>query len=177
MRANIRIILANDYRIKDTFGWDGFAQRIAILKNPSWRQENDKEAYWQDGDDAELRYLMETYYTIDNRQKLEDETLNTANRKSFHRVREYLAGISWDGKERLETLFVDYLGAEDTPYVRAVTRKILIAAVGRVMKPGIKFDNMVVLEGRQGIGKSYILKKLGKQWFSDSLTTVSGKEA
>ena len=120
---------------------------------------------------------METYYTIDNRQKLEDETLNTANRKSFHRVREYLNSVVWDGKERLETLFVDYLGAEDTPYVRTVTRKILIAAVGRVMKPGIKFDNMVVLEGRQGIGKSYILKKLGKQWFSDSLTTVSGKEA
>jgi len=176
-RANIRIILANDYRIKGTFGWDGFAQRIAILKNPSWRAEDDKEIYWQDGDDSELRYLMETYYGIDSRQKLEDETLNTANRNGFHRVREYLEGIVWDGNKRIDTLFIDYLGAEDTPYVRTVTRKMLIAAVGRVMKPGIKFDNMLVLEGRQGIGKSYILKKLGGKWFSDSLTTVTGKEA
>lgn len=177
-RANIRIILNNDPRIKDTFGWDAFAQRIAVLKSLPWQQEQDREnIYWQDVDDSELRYLMETYYEIDSKQKLEDETLNTANRHSFHRVREYLRGLEWDGEKRMDSLFIDYLGAEDTEYTRTVTRKMLIAGVGRVMKPGLKFDNMVVLEGPQGIGKSYILKKLGKQWFSDSLDSVQGKEA
>lgn len=176
-RANIRMILSNDPRIKRTFGWDGFSQRIALLKRPPWRSETDKDPYWNDGDDSELRYLLETYYEIDSRQKIEDETLNAANHNSFHRVREYLHSLKWDGVKRMDTLFVDFLGAEDSEYTRTVTRKMLIAAVGRIEQPGLKFDNMVVLEGKQGIGKSYILKKLGRQWFSDSLTTVQGKEA
>ena len=175
-RANIRIILDNDLRIKDTFGWDAFSQRIAILKPPSWREENG-EKYWSDGDDSELRYLFETYYEIDAKQKIEDETLNCANRHSFHKVREYLNNLKWDGEKRMETLFIDYLGAEDTPFTRAATRKMLIAAVKRVYEPGCKFDNMVVLEGPQGIGKSYILKLLGKRWFNDSVNTVIGKDA
>lgn len=176
-RANIRIILNNDSHIRDTFGWDEFAQRIAILKPPSWRQEDNRNVYWGDADDSELRYPLETLYGIDSRQKIEDETLNTAMRHSFHDVRKYLHGLTWDGTPRMDTLFIDYLGADDTPYTRTVTRKMLIAAVGRVEHPGLKFDNMVVLEGPQGIGKSYIFKKLGKTWFSDSLTTVQGKDA
>lgn len=77
----------------------------------------------------------------------------------------------------LRYIFIDYLGADDSEYVRTVTRKTLIAAVGRVMQPGLKFDNMLVLEGRQGLGKSELLSKLGKGWFSDSLNEMQGKEA
>ena len=176
-RANIRIILNNDLRVKDTFGWDGFAQRIAILKPPAWRTDADIEKFWADSDDSELRYLMETIYGIESKQKIEDEVLNCAMRHMFHEVREYLSGLKWDGKKRMDTLFIDCLGAEDTPFSRAATRKMLIAGVGRVMSPGLKFDNMVVLEGPQGIGKSYLLKKLGKKWFSDTLDSIGSKES
>ena len=176
-RANIRVILKNDPRIKTSFAWDAFSMRIAITRRPPWRADDEESMYWEDADDSELRYLMETYYGIDNKQKLEDETLSNAKRNAFHKVREYLHALKWDGKPRIETLFIDYLGAGDTEYVRTVTRKMLVAAIGRVMKPGIKFDNMVVLVGQQGLGKSLILKRLGKSWFSDSLDTVQGKEA
>ena len=100
-RANIRIILNNDSHIKGTFGWDDFAQRIAILKPPSWRQEDNVKPYWGDADDSELRYLLETLYGIDSRQKIEDETLNAAMRHSFHDVRNYLHGLTWDGTSRM----------------------------------------------------------------------------
>lgn len=176
-RANIRLILDNDKRFKGVFGWDGFSQRIAILQPPSWRAENSVDMYWTDGDDAQTRYIMETYYSIDARQKIEDEVLNCAMRHTFHKVRDYLESLKWDGTKRIDTLFIDYLGAEDTPFVRAATRKMLIAAAGRIMHPGLKFDNMVVLEGPQGIGKSYLLRKLGREWFSDSLDSIGGKEA
>ena len=176
-RQNIRIILDHDKRVAGTFGWDAFSQRIAITKKPAWRTDDDRDPYWNDSDDSNLRYFFETYYGLDSKQKIEDETQNAAMRNSFHRVREYLHSLKWDGQPRMERMFVDYLGAEDTQYTRTVTRKMLIAAVGRIEKPGLKFDNMVVLEGPQGLGKSYILKKLGKEWFNDSLTTVQGKEA
>lgn len=176
-RYNIRIILENDSRLKETFAYDAFSQKIAILKKPKWRSDVDEDKYWTDGDDSELRYLFETVYSIDNKQKIEDELLNVANRNAFHKVREYLNSLKWDGVKRIDTVFIDYLGAKDTQYTRRATRKMCIAAVGRIIQPGLKFDNMVVLQGAQGLGKSYLLKKLGKQWFSDSLSGLQGKEA
>lgn len=100
-----------------------------------------------------------------------------ADKQSFHPVKAYLEGLMWDGTPRLDTLFIDYLGAEDTPYTRAVSRKAFVAAVARIMAPGCKFDCMVVLAGKQGRFKSTILSIMGGAWFSDSLRTFEGKEA
>ena len=91
--------------------------------------------------------------------------------RAFHPILDYLRGLEpWDGTPRVETLLVDYLGAPDTAYVRAVTRKILCAAVRRLFEPGCKFDNILVISGPQGVGKSTLLSRLGMSWFSDSLT-------
>lgn len=75
----------------------------------------------------------------------------------------------WDKIPRVETLLIDYLGAEDNDYVRAVTRKALCAAYMRVYQPGVKFDYLIVLNGEQGIGKSTFIARLGGEWYSDSL--------
>ena len=73
-------------------------------------------------------------------------------------------------------MLIDYLGAKDTPYVRAVTRKTLVAAVARIYQPGIKFDSILVLNGPQGIGKSTLFARLGKEWYSDSLSISDMKD-
>ena len=97
--------------------------------------------------------------------------------RSFHPIREYLEGLpEWDGIPRLEELLIDYLGAEDSPYTRAITKKTFTAAVARVMNPGCKFDCMLVLCGPQGIGKSTIFQKLGGKWFTDSLSMNDMKD-
>ncbi len=91
--------------------------------------------------------------------------------RSYHPIREYLTSLpEWDGRVRAETLLIDYLGAEDNAYTRAVTRKTLCGAVARVQQPGIKFDHILVLNGNQGIGKSTLIAKLGGDWYSDSLS-------
>jgi Virulence-associated protein E len=72
----------------------------------------------------------------------------------FDPVVDYLAGLEWDGRARLDRWLVVYLGAEDTQLNRAFGRKTLVAAVRRARKPGCKFDFMLVLEGPQGAGKS-----------------------
>ena len=74
-------------------------------------------------------------------------------------------------------MLIDYMGAEDTPYTRAVTRKSFTAAVARVMTPGVKYDTMLVLVGGQGRYKSTLLAKMGGDWFSDSLRTFGDKDA
>ncbi|MCC6230041.1 MAG: hypothetical protein IT432_12555 [Phycisphaerales bacterium] len=90
-----------------------------------------------------------------------------------HPVRSYLDDVSgtWDGTPRVETWLIDHAGAPDTPYVRAVSRLSLVAAVRRILQPGCKFDEMPILEGPQGGGKSSLLRVLcpDESWFTDDL--------
>jgi hypothetical protein len=96
-------------------------------------------------------------------------TKSAARRKAFHPVRDYLAGLQWDGIERVGEWLSTYAGAADTPYIQAIGRIMLIAAVRRVRQPGCKFDEVVVLESPEGKGKSTAIKILaGEQWFSDN---------
>lgn len=126
---------------------------------------------WSDADLASLTAYLDRVYHIFSPSKLKNALLTITAERSFHPIKEYLEGLpAWDGKKRLETLLIDYLGAEDSSYVRAVTRKTLVAAVARVYEPGIKFDTVLVLSGPQGIGKSMFFAKIGGVWFSDSLT-------
>ncbi|WP_369473340.1 VapE domain-containing protein [Secundilactobacillus kimchicus] len=116
-------------------------------------------------------------YKIVNKGKVDDAFILEAEQNRYHPVREYLDGLVWDGVKRVETLLVDYLGAENTEYVRTVTRKFLAAAVARVERPGVKFDYMLVTSGPQGIGKTSLPQILAGKWFSNSLEGVSGKDA
>lgn len=148
-------------------------------KMPWDSKESDKpERTWRESDDAGVCWYMEKYFKIHGDNKVRNALLVYKDRHAFNRVVEYLNEIpKWDGIERLDTMFIDYLGAEDTEYTRAVTRKCWAAAVARALNPGTKFDNMVVITGAQGIGKSTLIKTMGDPWFSDSLKTFEGKEA
>lgn len=174
-RANYILILENDPAFKGTFGMDEFSRRITIKKKTDWHYDKTSR-YLTDDDGCAIREIIESYYGIDSRVRFDDAITVAANHNRFHTVKDWLNGLKWDGVKRMDNLFIDYLGAENNEYVKAVTRKMLIAAVARVYKPGIKYDSMVVLEGPQGLGKSYILKKLGGAWFSDSLSAIQGKE-
>lgn len=95
-----------------------------------------------------------------------------ADDRHFHPVRDYLDSLpEWDGVKRVEDLFIRYLHADDTEYVRTVTRKTFAAAVARIYVPGIKFDCVPVLDGDQGIGKSTIIKDLvTPDYYSETLS-------
>lgn len=174
---NVVLILKNDPFLRNRIALNTFEQREVALKDLPWRKVVKAPDYLTDVDDAGLRHYMEKMYGISAGSKVQDGlSLNMIN-NSFHPIRDYLDPLVWDGKERVDTLFIDYLGAEDLPYTREVTRKALTAAVARIYVPGIKFDHMLTLIGEQGIGKSTILDKIGGSWFTDSFGTIQGKEA
>lgn len=120
---------------------------------------------------------METFYGLTGKEKLDNGLLIVSSQNQINEVEDYLESLKWDGKKRVDTLLSDYLGAEDNTYTRAVIRKSLCAAVARAVTGGVKYDYMPIFTGPQGIGKSTFLAILGKQWFSDSLTSFEGKEA
>lgn len=174
--TNVNMIMANDPWLKGAFRYNAFENRRYIFQNVPWRRIKEPEPF-KDVDTSGLRNYLETVYGITGSAKIVDCLALEFERYSFHPVRDYFKSLEWDGKERIETLMIDYFGAEDNIYVRQSIRKMLVAGVGRIMKPGIKFDLMMVLVGGQGIGKSTFLRTLSNGWFSDSLISVHGNAA
>lgn len=173
---NIWIILENDPRLKGRFALNEFAGRGEVLGALPWA-EGAQRRLWGDNDNAGLYWYLEKVYGITGRANVDGALSLHSERHAFNEVSAYLQGLHWDGQERLDTLFIDFLGAEDNEYTRAVTRKAFTAAVARAMKPGCKYDNMTILSGRQGLGKSTLLDKMSRGWFNDSIRTFEGKEA
>lgn len=173
---NVWLILEHDSNLKDKFALNKFAGRGEVQGPLPWDQTGERRL-WGDNDNAGLYWYLEKYYQITSNGKVDGALSLHSNAHSFNDVTAYLEGLNWDEEPRLDTLFIDYLGAEDTPLIRAVTRKAFVAAVARAMRPGAKFDNMTILSGPQGIGKSTLLYKMSRGWFNDSLSTFAGKEA
>jgi hypothetical protein len=112
-----------------------------------------------------------TFHFLPGRELFRDVTSDIARRNRFHPVRDYLKSLAWDQEPRIERWLIDYAGAPDTPYVRAVSRIVLIAACRRIRKPGAKYDEMLILESPQGTDKSSGLRALAanEDWFTDDL--------
>lgn len=173
---NAVLVLENDPFLKGRIVTDEFAGCGLVLGALPWNRCNEKRR-WEDVDYAGFYNYMELFYEITGREKLDNALLLVSSKQKINAVKEYLLGLKWDGVKRVDTLLQDYLGAADTAYTRAVMRKSLCAAVSRAITGSTKYDNMPIITGPQGIGKSTFLRILGKDWFSDSLTTFEGKDA
>lgn len=174
--SNLNLIIQNDQFLKGSFRHNTFDNRRYIVKSLPWRKIDGAEPL-RDVDYAGVRNYIECVYGIVSNTKVDDALSLEFEKKKFHPVTEYIESLEWDGVKRVDTLLIDYFGAEDNVYTRAAIRKMLCAAVARVFFPGVKFDTALILVGPQETYKSTFIKKLGKEWFSDTFTTVQGKES
>lgn len=173
---NVRTIMQKDPKLKE-IRFNQMADNLEICGEIPW---NHPGGFWRDADDAQLENYLDVHYAEFSKAKILSAVTKVTDDRSYHPVREYLDSLeSWDGVKRVDTLLIDYLGAEDSAYTRAVTRKTLCAAIARVKNPGCKFDYVLTLIGPQGIGKSTLIGKLGQKWYSDSLnlTDIRDKTA
>ena len=164
---NARLILQNDSHLKNIV-FNQLADGLEIRGEVPWQHPS---KFWRDADDAQLICYVDDHYGTLSQRNYDIAVTKVADDRSYHPIRQYFEALPpWDGVKRVDTLFIDYLGAEDNEYTRAVCRKTLCAAYMRIYDPGIKFDSLPVFNGAQGIGKSTLISKLGMEWFSDSLT-------
>lgn len=176
---NALIILENDIGLKEKLVFDRFSNRFLIKEAMPWgRPEEKYPKLWNDSDDAELRgYFENMYEGFKGAGAINDALAILKNRKSINVAKQYFESLVWDGKARIDSLIIDYLGAEDNEYTRQVTRKALTAVVARaITEMPVKFDNMVILTGKQGIGKSTLLNKLAGDWFTDNIVDFNSKD-
>ena len=164
---NIRLIMENDPNLKGIV-FNQLADGMEIKGEVPWKHP---AKYWRDADDAQLISYVDDHYGTFSQRNYDIAVTKVADDRSYHPIRQYFEALPpWDEVKRVDTLFIDYLGAEDNEYIRAVSRKTLCAAYMRIYNPGIKFDFIPVLNGGQGLGKSTFISNLGMEWFSDSLS-------
>lgn len=170
---NIVLIIRNDSEL-ESIAFNKHRDGIDARDGLPWEQ---MKGGWNDSDNAALKVYLSNKYGIYSPTKTKDAILAVAAERSYHPIKEYLDHLSeWDGIDRVETLLIDYFNATDNSYTRAVTRKMMVAAVARIVHPGTKFDSVLILNGPQGIGKSTFFAKLAGDWFSDSLTLTDMKD-
>ena len=170
-QKNVRLAIED---LGYTVRFDAFAQKILMAMNGGPPQPLD------DRTAIPACLGIEQKHNFRPPRELFDAVVKDIGWKnSYHPVRDYLDGLTWDGLKRLDSWLENYAGAEATDYVRAVTALVLIAAVRRVRSPGCKFDELLILESPQGWNKSSALRTLcpNDAWFSDDLPLgVDGKQ-
>lgn len=167
---NLNLILNNDPDFAN-FAQNELANRIQVTGPLPWDRP-EGNSFWRDADTAQLKSLIDIRYGVFSTRNYDVSFTKVADDRHFHPIRDYLDSLpEWDGVRRVEDLFIKYLKAEDTEYIRTVTRKTFAAAVARIYVPGIKFDCVPVLDGDQGIGKSSIFKDLvTTEYYSETLS-------
>ena len=165
---NIRLIMTYDLYMRHIV-FNQLADGMEIVGEVPW--DHSETNFWREADDAQLICYVDQNYGVFSQRNYDVAVTKCVDDRKYHPIKDYFKTLPpWDHIPRVDTLLIDYLGAADNPYVRAVTRKTLCAAVTRVYDPGAKFDTMLVLNGPQGIGKSTLIARLAMEWFSDSLT-------
>lgn len=179
---NVRLILQNDAYLKGRVCRSEFDGRLWRRGELPWDEHTGAgsgDRLWSGQDEAGLRWYLESgwgFNVAGKRGFITDAVEMGA--APFHPVREYLEGLTWDGTPRLDTMLIRHLDAEDTPFVRTVTRKWMVAGCRRVFEPGCKFDSMlVIVSPGQGRGKSLLGDILAGPWFLDGVKHLESKDA
>lgn len=187
---NVKLILRNDPGLSGRIGKDTFSGNRICVRPLPWDYEKNVlvrpgDAIWNEAgaDDAQLRAYLSKHYGIKGDKIIDDGVAIVADLNQFNAVADWLNGLEWDGEKRLETMLIDYFGVEDDPagYVRAATRKMMMAAVRRArldIGETYKFDNVLTFIGEQGAGKSTFFKKLLQshpRLFSDQMKSLDDK--
>ena len=171
--GNIVLIIRNDEKLKD-IAYNLHRDSVDVKGEVPWLQA---KSGWNDADMSALKVYCDSAYGVWSPAKLKEAIIAVSVERAYHPIRDYFHELKpWDGVKRVDELLINYLGAEDNVYTRAVTRKTLVAAVARVFQPGVKFDCVLTTYGGQGAGKSTLFEKLGLRWFSDSLSIADMKD-
>jgi putative DNA primase/helicase len=161
------------------FGWDESWLAVTALRQPVFATRETPPFHWGEEHNTLLSaWLLHEGFASVSERTLERAVKAVAVGHPFHKVRKYLKSLSWDQRHRIDTWLVDYLAVKDSRFARAVGAKWLIAAVSRAMTPGSKVDDVLILEGKQGLRKSMLLETLGGPgFFTDNVAQFGTRDA
>ena len=176
--ANFELALNFDPLICGCVGYDAFLQKIVARRKLPWTDSLSSQTIWTNYDDAGLQNYLNRTYELNNERIFFNVISEYAHKNFFHPVQDYLNNLpKWDGITRVVEYFIENLEIEDNRYSREVIKSWMLAAVARVFHPGCKWDYILVIKGKQSVGKSIVFSKLAGKWFNDSVESIGGQES
>ncbi|MBQ6506579.1 MAG: hypothetical protein IJI08_04545 [Clostridia bacterium] len=163
--------------LEEKFG-DSFRLNAMTGKPELLDPVQDKWCEWTDVHDAKMRLWFQKEYGLYHEKMLRDALQVFLSYHQVNPLTDLLNSLVWDGKPRIQSFLHDILSCDDTPYIREVSRLIFAGGIHRALEPGCKFDDMVVLVGKQGCGKSTTVRwlNMNDDWYRE-LKVIGGREA
>lgn len=176
--TNCMTVLANDPLLVGRFGYNLVAYTKTIETPVPWDTTQGTRQI-TDVDYSQFAAYLEKEYGLHSKQKAIDAITNICSQNRYNPIAEWLETLKWDGTPRTRGLLPLFLGATESDYNTEVIELFMRGAIARALKPGTKFDHMIVLVGKQGIGKSTFLRRLAhtSAWFNDNFNTIEGDNA
>ena len=167
--GNCLTVFQCDPLLSGAVAYNLLTDRTDILKPLGYKRATGSPM--TDTDMKYIRLYLEKTYGLTSEKKIQDAADLAANENSYHPVRDYLNGLTWDGTERIRSCLRHFLGAGEDDYTYQSLRLFLLGAIHRAFSPGCKFEVMLCLVGGQGAGKSTFFRLLAvkDEWFSDDL--------
>jgi predicted P-loop ATPase len=176
---NVLVALRRYEHLRDVLAFDEMARLVSVKKNPPGMRLRRDCPRWID--DRDVIAIQEELQRLGLRRiakaTVQDAIDVRAAELPFHPVKDYLAGLEWDGTQRVRGWLGKYLGVEGNAYSDSIGEMFLIALVARAYQPGCKADYMLILEGPQGAQKSSACRVIAGEWFSDNLPDLSRGDA
>lgn len=178
---NLQKLIEHDPTNSNVLWMNTFTGRVEVSGDVPWKRHAGETELWSRNDEVAYRsMLIEKYRGTEwSRLDVKDVISTLTTRNHYDPLRQYFDGLVWDGVRRLDSAFVRHLGAEKSEYTTACTRNFFLGAVKRALHPGCKHDEMVVLYGDEGTGKSsfcfYICPN--PAWTTDSIGDLKNKDA
>ena len=185
--VNLLLILANDEQLNGVFAYDSFAKKIIVRRCPPWElDEGFKVRQLMDFDYVRMEAWLERKWDLKTgKNRIADAIESTATLpfNTINPASDYFNSLVWDGTSRLDDWLYKYVSDNNQPknYLSLVGRKFICGLAARAMKPGIKFDTMIILEGRQYAGKSFLSRVMAtindEDYFLDDFKDIENKDA
>lgn len=181
--GNLAILLENLQEWQTVFKYDEARDKLYWADTPPpvmGLRSPEKDAAIGDYDYIYISQwfaLQPRFQVAFKKDQIQDAVLARGWSNRHNSLLAHLDGLQWDGVYRAERWLHEYLGVEDTPYSRFVGRAWLISAMARAYRPGCKADHVLVLEGRQGVGKTSTFEIIGGEWHLPDVPRVDNKDA
>ena len=173
---NIKLIFSNDDYFKNLFYYDSLRDAICFDKSPNWNKEKKKGDLVTDDDDSEIRIYLNSVYQIAGKDLIYDSVVHQAGKKRRHPIKTFFATLpEWDGVPRIETIITTLYDINPNEFTREASKSWWGGIVQRIMIPGSKYDMMILISGKQGIGKSQFGKSIATLYWKGDMPSIDSQ--
>ena len=175
-RENVLYCMRHDPKLCGLVRHNQFTELHERSRTTPWGREPGE---WDEEDDLMLgEYLARRFgLLVKATANLRAGVLMAARVHKFNPVVDLIRSETWDGVQRLPYWLADCLGVEQTDYSALIGECFIKGMVNRALRPGCKFDYMLILKGPQGAKKSTIFRELAAPWFTDNAIRMGDKDS